>query len=140
MRPDFRIYKWDTTEYWDESIRAKAGQIFAVYIFDSTWRIHACEFTPSYEMTLLGSTWTADIEDDSERQDLCEDIRKADADDEKFAYIHCKDVNLTECEAMGPTEEEWLTLLAGWEGDEDAAYEAALEGYVEFAETNGYTY
>src|SRR5687768_6276956 len=57
IKPDFRVYRMDVTEYWNEDIQARAGRLFAVYLFDANRHVHACELTASYEMRYLGPTW-----------------------------------------------------------------------------------
>jgi hypothetical protein len=111
IKPDFRVFKTETTRYWRKDIRRKAGKLFAVYLFDANRHVHACELTPSYEMHYVGPTWTNSVGDR-----MSETIREGDADTDLVSYYHVR----------------------GIDGDHDAAYAEALETEMEHLRCNGW--
>ena len=50
-----RILKHPELDYWqlDDSDGEKIAMIWGVYVFDQNWRVHLCEWTPSYELHYL---------------------------------------------------------------------------------------
>ena len=142
MRPDFRIYKVETTNDWREDIRAKVDKLYAVYVFDANRETYACELTPSFEMRYLGPTWTGKLDspdDDDWRQELFEEIVDGGAESDDI-YVHVRSVNLAECEQRTFSEAQWQGFLEDEDGDYEKAWEAALETQMEYCQGNGYTY
>ena len=140
MKPDFRIYKQETTEYWSEDIRSRAARLFGVYLFDVNRHVHCCELTPSFEMNYLGPTWTEGIEDDEARQSLFEDILEGDAETDLVRYVHVGSVEVDECEEIGTSDESWARFLEEAGGDEEEAYTLALDKWSEYCRGNGWVY
>ena len=138
MKPDFRIYKQETTEHWSEDIRSRAARLFGVYLFDVNRHVHCCELTPSFEMNYLGPTWTGSIEDDEARQSLFEDILEGDAETDLVRYVHVGSVKVDECEEIGTSDESWARFLEEAGGDEEEAYNLALDKWSEYCRGNGW--
>lgn len=139
-KPDFRLYKEETTEYWSEGIRARAGKLFGVYIFDANRHVHAAELTPSYEMVYVGPTWTGHVENEEESQRLFEDILKGDSDTEGVKYVHVHGLDLTKCETVSWDDAAWDRMVAHHDGDTEDAHKEALEKAIEHCRGNGVVY
>jgi hypothetical protein len=133
IKPDFRVFKTETTRYWRKDIRRKAGKLFAVYLFDANRHVHACELTPSYEMHYVGPTWTNSVGDR-----MSETIREGDADTDLVSYYHVRGIDAAKLEARSMTDEAWAKLLDYHDGDHDAAYAEALETEMEHLRCNGW--
>jgi hypothetical protein len=142
IKPDLRIFKDDETIHWREDIQARAGRIFGVYLFDANRHVHCCELTPSYELHYVGPTWSGGTaqDDDRESERLFDDIMEGSRDSEPVTYRHTYTVRAAGLESREMTDEEWSKLLANYDGDAEAAYEAALEGEMEYLRCNGWVY
>ena len=81
--------KWSTFECpHKESIK----EIWAVYVYDPNWRVHLCEFTPSYELHFIETQ--VEFHDGVSDEDM-ERIENwiMDAYSEPITYMHCHTVN-----------------------------------------------
>lgn len=139
MKPDFRLYKEETTEYWNEDIVKQAGRLYDLYIFDANNGFNACELTPSYEMNYVGPTWTTSPEDEYESAVLFENVLLGTSDTET-SYVHTKDVDLEECERLGLSDVDWQRAIEDAQGDTVEAQRALLGKYIESCRCNGYIY
>ncbi len=79
----------DETGYWVQSVTNRAGKIFAVYVYDDELGVHCCEGTPSHELHFVGSFFTASIDDDEAREQLCSDIMDGNREQSLVEYVHC---------------------------------------------------
>jgi len=140
MKPDFRLYKRDVTEYWVEEIRKKAGQIFDLYIFDCNKTVNCCEIAPSFEMHYLGPMWTLSPEDEDEDQKLFEDILGGIVENHDVIYVHTRYVSVDDCERVETSDEDWAKFLRDADGDEEAAWHEVLEKWSEYCRGNGVCY
>jgi hypothetical protein len=88
-----KLLKLDETRNWDaEWLRQnEIRRMFGVYIFDSSTRVHCCEFTPSYEAHFVESQADHDWDalDDVAVDTLDNEIRQSDAHTPEVSYFHC---------------------------------------------------
>jgi hypothetical protein len=163
--PDFRIVRFDETEYWNGAgfIHRAGGKIWGIYYFDANRRVFCCEMTPSYELWRhessvesypVAAAWErkADAAPDGsersrycseradrEREDLDDVIREADAQDDGVSYFHCHTINVDKCDPIYKlTAEEWSEILADHDGDTEKAYMALVENVRENLCGNSY--
>lgn len=102
---DVRLVVIDETQFWGDSITARAGKMFCTFFYDAQRVVHLCEFKPSYELHGLYSTPANYIEDDVAREELAADIEQGD--DLSVRYMHCDVV-----ERMPPTHQEFWGCIA----------------------------
>lgn len=88
MRPRFHLVLIDETDDWDEEIQAKAGQVFACYLYDANRRVHAAELTGSYELHYL---YSHARDDDSDA--MADVLLQNGAPDSDVVYIHCSRID-----------------------------------------------
>lgn len=96
----FGIVLLNETKYWNEDIQARAGEIYAAYLFDSNQVTHAAEIEPSYRLAYLYSTSTKGIEDEA----LQETLLTEGAGNCPEQYVHCRVID-----AIPPTHLHWDT-------------------------------
>lgn len=137
--PDFRILKVDETYHWREDIRQAAGTILSVYLVDVSSRTYCCEPTPSYELELVGYTWTRIQEEESAQEQLSEDINRAfQQESEVIHYRHCSSIQEENLEVLKLDPAHWADLVEGHEGDQDRACAELREELLEYLVANGY--
>jgi hypothetical protein len=88
-----RVLLLDETEHWSEDIVHRANRIFGIYLYDPDKAVHGCEFTPSYELTFVGSAPEQVPEDDETREAFCDKIMDEDSKCEPISYIHCNTID-----------------------------------------------
>lgn len=132
---DLRIVVVDETPIWSSDVVDRAGKVYCTYAYDAQRVTHACEITPSFEMTPLYSTPLRYLEDEAKREALEEDLRdgQARAGDD-VQYMHSRraeampstHVMAWGCEAIDP--EEWLrSATAGPEDSYRMQFDALVE-------------
>jgi hypothetical protein len=100
LLPEMCCVKEDETNLYGEDWikQHNIKRIFGVYVFNKRRVVYACETTPSYERTFMGSQFELTIPDDADnyeekREDASEEVGSADAGCELFSYMHCSDVD-----------------------------------------------
>ena len=92
VAPAVHLVLIEETENWCDEIKAKAGRLFGVYLFDRNRRVHACEMTPSYELHFLKTIYTREFPDtpegERERDALEMEIMLGDAGADPIRYFH----------------------------------------------------
>lgn len=90
--PSIHIALLEETHNWSEAIQQQAGRLFGVYLFDRRRHVHACEFTPSYELHFLKTIYTAEfpetVQGERERDALEMEIMQGDRDTPLVCYVH----------------------------------------------------
>ena len=133
--PDFRIFKRDVTaNCCPEFVALCGGKVLDIYVFDANRHVCVCEMTPSYEMNFIEGAAGGEYPEDK-GEEVDEALREANLHTEPVIYIHVSDIDLELCEQYGELT-EWPELLESWEGDKEKAYEAALEGVLEYYQGN----
>lgn len=124
-----------TQDYVDGSPEFKdAGRIYDVYVYDASLHVHICSFTPCYEMYYVHSF--AEHEDEQVEILLIE----ANSQTDMVTYINTYDIDRVR--RMHKTINKFLVrkwkefLFDYWDGDEQRAYDAMMEGYVESLNAN----
>ena len=96
VKPKWAIYKTDDTEYWFcgpqyADIKAAAGRIFSVYLFDRNLHVYCCSMTPAHEMHFVRSEWEG-VEgreySDEEREHIEDTINEDDIHAEPVSYVN----------------------------------------------------
>lgn len=90
--PDFKLFKTDETEYWEDSIRSKVKSIESVYLYDDNRVTHLCEFTPSFECYWL--YYSVDFIDgltDEEKDEIWDEVDKYPPEN-YVDYFHCDNI------------------------------------------------
>jgi hypothetical protein len=83
------ILKVDETAHWSEEIRERVERIWGVYLFDQNWRIHLCEFTPSYELHRLPSQVIVPDWEYHRHDEIEGEIMDGERFDDAVVYVHC---------------------------------------------------
>lgn len=138
-RPHFYVLRRDETEYWldQDLVRRCGGNIFGVYYFNATRRVHCCEFTPSYEMEFMESIPLARPDDDVEADKVYAELMTGDAQCDGVQYLHCRSVDLDRCQSLWKlTAKEWRVFLDEADDDTERAYNLALEAARENLQAN----
>lgn len=143
-KPDFRVYKHNTTKDWHADIVAIGGIMYDVYIFDSNIHVYACELAPSYEMRYIGPTWSGNPAhaDDSEeqREDFFDLVNDNCNETSEVLYIHSRGFDLESCEKIDIDDKRWKSLIEDSDGDEEQAWKTAYSEVSEYCQGNGYTF
>lgn len=111
------ILKIDETEYWSDEIKNRVKRIFGVYVFDPNWRVHCCEFTPSYELYRLESQVEFhENTPDDEVVMLEDEVREAERFDDPVVYVHCHTIDRAERFSKGwfPKGSMGIHTMAGF--------------------------
>lgn len=119
MKTHFKIVVLDETEYWCESIKQKAGKIYAAYLFDANRPVNCCELRPSYELYPL---YTTPLNDD-EAGSVSEEIMASESQD--VSYFHCCSIDRLSPASFYDIGVETLSADETWE----AALERTLDHY-----------
>src|SRR5260221_6792761 len=92
IQPDFKVIRFDHTEYWDEKIvaRTKGGKLWSVYLFDKNQNTYCCELTPSYCLYFI-ECYAEMCNGEQSPDDLDEEVRNEP--DESVIYMHCGSVD-----------------------------------------------
>ena len=114
-----KIVVLDQTQYWAESITARAGQVFGVYYFDPEVAVHCCEMTPSHELHFLNSVPRDLPEDENERERLINDISDGDIGTDPITYVHCRDIEKMPAIERGHLERGVYDMPHEWEDEEE---------------------
>lgn len=88
-----RVLVLDETKNWCEDIVHRANRMFGIYLYDPDKQTHCCEFSPSYELTAVGSVPAKTPEDDDSREAFLDEIMDGDSQCEPIDYIHCNDID-----------------------------------------------
>jgi hypothetical protein len=163
--PDFRIIRFNETEYWNGAgfVHRAGGKIWGVYYFDANRRVYCCEMTPSYELWFhessvesypVAAAWDRQADAapegserrrycsdraDREREDLDDAIRDAHAQTDVVSYYHCRTIDVDKCDPIYKlTAEEWAEILHDHDGDTEKAYMALVENVRENLCGNSY--
>lgn len=135
--PEFLLYKRETTKFWTESIRDRAGKIYDVYIFDPDRHVNCCEIPSSYEMNYVGPTWTNTLENDEDNQDLYEEVMDGSLGTEQTLYVHVLGFKLDKSRIINIDDQIWESLLIEHENDYESVYRIVLEKCIEYCQCNG---
>jgi hypothetical protein len=126
--PDFRVCAIDTTRYWDESIRNQASRVLDVYLYDRRRHVHACSFTPSYELH-----WVDTIAEDAPEA-VREAVLTAEHEPVKYVATHSEFVEDVPMNLFD--RGTWRAYVSEWDGDRETAHRHATEGAMEEAQAN----
>ncbi len=161
--PHFFIFLNDETDCWldEELVQRCGGSIKGVNFFNANRHVCCCEMTPSYEMEFLGSVsgkptpypepvvqlsllsdippldYQLEHEREIDRIDM--DLMDGDRGSDPVSYFHVTDIELGKCiDVWKFNDHEWQELLDDADGNEEKAYEAAVELVREHIQQNGY--
>ena len=161
--PQFFIFLNNETDCWhdDDLVQRCGGSIKGAYFFNANRHVFCCEMTPSYEMESLGSVagnptpypepvvqlsllpdippldYQCEHEREIDRIDM--DLMNGDRGSDSVSYFHVSDIDLGNCiDVWKFNDHEWQELLAEAEGDEERAYEMAVDAVREHIQQNGY--
>lgn len=140
MRPRLRLAYLNETDDWAPEVVEAAGRVAGVYVYDTTQRVHCCEWTASYALYLAGAL--------SERHvgDGVQAAMGFVTEVGQVRYVHCWQVDALRRARRRPRYMDIDPFAAGtasctaalpgpWPRDHDAAIEEALEVLT----TRGYT-
>lgn len=116
----FKLVSIDETRFWDNSITARAGRVFGVYLFDANRVVHCCELTPSYELYPVASFPLIDI-DRTDARSLEDELREHDTDE--VTYIHCTGIDAMREACFHDFGEEEIPEGDSWEDVRDRQIE-----------------
>jgi hypothetical protein len=88
-----RVLVLDETKNWCEDIVHRANRIFGIYLYDPDKQTHCCEFTPSYELTFVGSVPEKIPKDAYAGEAFLDEIADGDNQCEPIEYIHCNTID-----------------------------------------------
>ena len=157
--PHFFIVLIDETLNWLDAdlVDRCGGSIKAAYFFNSNRHVRCAEWTPSFELHFLesapgdfrecpqGPFFTEEmgrmIQDAWEEEREVVETMLVDGDREtpEVAYFHTTAINLDRrIDVWKFTEAEWQEVFDDADGDEETAYDAAVEAVREHVGANGY--
>ena len=142
-----KMLKIDESEYWADETRHKVKRIWGVYIFDPNWRVHLCEFTPSYELHRLPSQVEfLDHMDDATIQLIEDEVREVERFDDPITYMHCHRIDGAGSYKEGwfPHEKLGTCTMTGFATylprsrtiSREERHDAAIEEAVEYCQQN----
>jgi hypothetical protein len=119
--PHIIVVRLDESEYWDEELVAKAGKVYAYYLFDKNFVTYLCEMRASYAMHFIHNQSEIRLEDDEDFDTLLMAEDQPDVE-----YIH---------EITYPSDYEEIRddYCSGFT-TEELKYYAQEENYDEFLE------
>jgi len=146
-----RYLKIDVTHDYDLSdfpIQQEGLRIFSVYAYDTEWRVHCCELTPSYKMRWIEDQYALKDWNDIEDPKLCEEaddwLSDAMSVTELCSYMHCREVDAFPDYQEGtfPEGAGGSCLACSFEkarenyDDDEGFHNAQMEAAVEYAQGN----
>ena len=93
------------------------------------------------QLSLLSDIPPLDYQLEHEREidQIDMDLMNGDRASDSVSYFHVTDIDLGKCIEVGKfNDQEWQELFAEAEGDEEAAYEIAVDAVREHIQQNGF--
>jgi hypothetical protein len=87
MKPQLRVAYLEETQDWDTEIARAAGRIAGLYVYDTRLRVHCCEMTASYELSLAGYLTEHHVDD------AVQMLMLQATDAGSISYVHCWQVD-----------------------------------------------
>jgi hypothetical protein len=77
-----RVLLLHESHNWAPDIVQRAGEIYGIYLYNPNLHVYCCEFTPSFELTFVGS-----VSEKSDEQ-IRDEIQEGDSQCEPIHYMH----------------------------------------------------
>lgn len=142
--PSVQIVLIDETHNWGEDIQHRAGRLFGVYLFDWQRHVHACEFTPSYELHFLKSIYTAEFPNTAEgariRDALEMDIMAGDRETAAVSYVHTHVIDGLPTISLAQWSAKYYREIKNEYDDPEELHDAVMEAMLQAEQESGSDY
>lgn len=114
VKPSLRLFVRDESKGCTEDfLKRCGGKLFGVYIFDENLHVHCAEVTPSFEMEFLYFEPARFPEDDSNRDELHDELAECGYGMPGPCYVHVfSGERLKKCKKLRKiSDEDWQELV-----------------------------